>query len=126
MKTCPQCGKSEKEISMTTDAENPDDNRATCSCGWNGTYGAMGNPVKEESPKLTDREKLEASAKEIGIDLVEGVDVTDDDLKAAIKAKKTTLALVKAAGDLGVEIKEGTTDDEIKALIKAAKKEAAK
>jgi hypothetical protein len=46
MKSCPQCGRAENEISMTTNAENVDDNIVTCPCGFTGTYGQL----KENKP----------------------------------------------------------------------------
>ena len=43
MKSCPQCGKSENEISMTTGL---DVNVANCPCGWTGKVDDM----KEDKP----------------------------------------------------------------------------
>lgn len=56
MKSCPQCGKNENEISMTTNAENADKNVAWCPCGWNGIYAELKDdrPAKKAKEDTTD------------------------------------------------------------------------
>ena len=61
MKSCPQCGKSENEISMETGRENANENRAWCSCGWTGTYADMKDDKPAKKAKTVDAETDEAA-----------------------------------------------------------------
>ena len=61
MKSCPQCGKAENEISMTTDAEKADDNSVSCTCGFTGKYGDLKSDKPAKAPKAekADTDKAE-------------------------------------------------------------------
>jgi hypothetical protein len=92
MKLCPQCGRSEKEISMTTDAENVADNKANCPCGWNGTYGALKDdgkkPAKVEAPTVEPETPIETSAEAPDAENIPEEAAEPKKTKAAKKAAK--------------------------------------
>ena len=147
MKSCPQCGKSENEISMETGRENAEENRAWCPCGWEGTYADMGNPVPKDDKCVAPPNQENDPNKMTKAQLTEYLDAfkveytptaKKDELVAlyiAEEAKhvapsvdetlKVTTELIAEAEALGMGIKEGTTDDEIRALIEKAKEDQA-
>jgi hypothetical protein len=61
MRQCPKCGKSEREIEMTTMALVESDNDARCPCGWVGKVGDLvtnfGKGAEEWRAELDAREK---------------------------------------------------------------------
>ena len=61
MKSCPQCGKSENEISMETGRENVNENRAWCPCGWEGTYADMKDDKPAKKAKAVEDSTDEAA-----------------------------------------------------------------
>jgi len=87
MKSCPQCGKSENEISMTTDAFNADDNTAFCPCGWVGKYGVMKDDGKKAKTAARKKLEKEATALEVTFDEL----MTDDAIIALIDAANNAI-----------------------------------
>ena len=60
MKSCPQCGKPENEISMTTGL---DVNKAFCSCGWTGNVDDLKDDKPAKKAKTVETEPTEEAAK---------------------------------------------------------------
>lgn len=61
-RACPKCGTHERSIFMTTGADNPEDNKATCpACGWKGKVVDLvsrdGKPNDQRKAELDAREK---------------------------------------------------------------------
>jgi len=92
MKSCPQCGRPENEINMTTDALNADDNAVFCSCGFTGKYGDLKDDGKKA--KSSARKKLEKEATSLEITFDDSM--SDDAIIALIDAANSA---IKAADE---------------------------
>lgn len=71
---------------------------------------------------MSERELLEKRAKELGLEVPEGV--SDEELKVLLAAKNDRNDLEARAAELGIEEIKGMSGDELQALVDAAQERA--